>query len=526
MWKTPSTPGRCGTCDAEGVDLAAIVLHEPDRDERLQRHAERGEVDVDPVAAHGAEALQAAESERYGGLGDADLGGEGGARRARVGGERLQQRAVDAIEFGFLRHESGSFEVDLQKLRDFECIARIVQAEFAVCDRFCFIRGMQTSSSQFETRAVHGGMTGVRESGSHVPVIDFSTTNPLGSVETGGLSYEELATGHDLGEGRSAVYQRLWQPGVARFEESLAGLEGTDGAVAFASGMAALAATLIATVAAGRPHVVAVRPLYGGTDHVLESGLLGTRGHVDGCRRHRRRDRARHRARHRRDAGEPDARAPRPRGRWRMPRATCRVLVDNTFATPVLQRPVEHGATLVLHSATKYLGGHGDVMGGVVAADRDWVERLRRVRALTGGLLHPMAAYLLHRGLRTLPVRVRAQQETASVLAERLLAHPAVARVHYPGLPGQDPAGLIGTQLDGPGSIIALELAGGYDAAARFTESCELVTHAVSLGGVDSLVQHPASLTHRPVAGEAKPGRRRRAPRRSGSSTSTTSRTT
>jgi cystathionine beta-lyase/cystathionine gamma-synthase len=181
------------------------------------------------------------------------------------------------------------------------------------------------------------------------------------------------------------------------------------------------------------------------------------------------------------------------------------LLVDNTFATPVLQRPVEHGATLVLHSATKYLGGHGDVMGGVVAGDQEWVERLRRVRALTGGLLHPMAAYLLHRGLRTLPVRVRAQQETAAVLAERLLAHPAVARVHYPGLPGQDPAGLVGTQLAGPGSIIALDLVGGYEAAARFTESCELVTHAVSLGGVDSLVQHPAALTHRPVQGDASP---------------------
>ena len=117
-----------------------------------------------------------------------------------------------------------------------------------------------------------------------------------------------------------------------------------------------------------------------------------------------------------------------------------------------------------------------------------------------------MAAYLLHRGLRTLPLRVRAQQATAQVIAERLLTHPAVARVHYPGLPGQDPAGLIGTQMHGAGSIIAIELAGGYDAAARFTESCELITHAVSLGGVDSLVQHPASLTHRPVAGEAKPG--------------------
>jgi cystathionine gamma-synthase/methionine-gamma-lyase len=363
---------------------------------------------------------------------------------------------------------------------------------------------MQTSSSQFETRAVHGGMDGVRASGSHVPVIDFSTTNPLPSVDLGGLSYEELATGHDLGDGRSAVYQRLWQPGTARFEDALAGLEGTEGAVAFASGMAALSATLIAAASAGRPHVVAVRPLYGGTDHVLESGLLGTR--VTWA------DTAGIAAAIEPDTGLVIVETPAnptlellDLRRVADAAGDVPLLVDNTFATPVLQRPVEYGATLVLHSATKYLGGHGDVMGGIVAADRPWVERLRRVRALTGGLLHPMAAYLLHRGLRTLPVRVRAQQATAAVLAERLARHPAVAAVRYPGLPGQDPQRLLGRQLEGPGSIIALELEGGYDAAARFTEACELITHAVSLGGVDSLVQHPASLTHRPVAGDAKP---------------------
>ncbi len=363
---------------------------------------------------------------------------------------------------------------------------------------------MQTSTSHFDTRAVHGGMDGVRASGSHVPVIDLSTTNPLPSVELGGLSYEELATGHDLGAGRSAVYQRLWQPGVARFEDALAGLEGTEGAVGFASGMAALAATLIAAASDGRPHVVAVRPLYGGSDHVLESGLLGTRvtwTDADGIA----------------SAIEPDTGlviVETPANptlelvdlrRVAHAAGDVPLLVDNTFATPVLQRPAEHGATLVLHSATKYLGGHGDVMGGVVAGDTSWVERIRRIRALTGGLLHPMAAYLLHRGLRTLPVRVRAQQATASALAERLGAHPAVGRVRYPGLAGQDPKGLLGRQLDGPGSIIALELAGGFPAAARFTEACELITHAVSLGGVDSLVQHPASLTHRPVADGAKP---------------------
>jgi len=358
--------------------------------------------------------------------------------------------------------------------------------------------------AHFETLAVHAGMDDLRASGSHVPPIDLSTTNPLPSVLAGGDSYENLATGGTLGPGDSAVYQRLWQPGVARFEEALAVLEGTDESVAFASGMAALTACLMSIVTAGTPHVVALRPLYGGTDHVLATGLLGTTvtwTDLDGIA----------------DAIRPDtglviletpanptlelvdiAAAVRAAG-------TVPVLVDNTFASPVLQRPAEHGATLVLHSATKYLGGHGDVMGGVIATTGDWAIRLRQVRALTGGLLHPFAAYLLHRGLRTLPIRVRAQQETAGELARRLQTHPAVERVMYPGLPGHDPLGLLGRQLDGPGSLIGIELAGGYDAAARFTEACTLVTHAVSLGGVDSLIQHPASLTHRPVEAGAKP---------------------
>jgi methionine-gamma-lyase len=363
---------------------------------------------------------------------------------------------------------------------------------------------MMRDDAHLETRAVHSGMEGLRENGQHIPPIDLSTTFPLPDVERGGDAYENLAAGGDLMPGQSAVYQRLWQPGVARFEDSLAALEGAEGAVAFATGMAALTACLLATVTAGKPHIVALRPLYGGTDHVLETGLLGTTvtwvtadAAADAIRP---------------DTGLVILETPaNPTLELTDIRAVVRdargvpVLVDNTFATPVLQRPLELGAAIVLHSATKYLGGHGDVMGGVVATDRDWVTRLRQVRALTGALLHPLAAYLLHRGLRTLPVRVRAQQQTAGLLAERLLSHPAAVRVLYPGLPGQDPAGLIGTQSSGAGSLIAIDL-GSYEAAARFTEACDLVTHAVSLGGIDSLVQHPASLTHRPVAASAKPG--------------------
>ncbi|MGZ8725875.1 MAG: PLP-dependent transferase, partial [Aeromicrobium sp.] len=202
---------------------------------------------------------------------------------------------------------------------------------------------MTTLFRHLETAAVHAGMDGVTASGSHVPTIDLSTTNPLPSVECGGEAYEHLATGGTLLDGQSAVYQRLWQPGVARFESALAQLEHTTHAVGFASGMAALTACLIATVSRGRPHVVALRPMYGGTDHVLATGLLGTT--VTWCE-HTDEIPSAIRA----DTGLVVIETPA--------NPTCElvdieavvagaagvpVLVDTTFATPVLQQPTRHG---------------------------------------------------------------------------------------------------------------------------------------------------------------------------------------
>ena len=295
---------------------------------------------------------------------------------------------------------------------------------------------------------------------------------------------------------------RLYNPTVARYEQALAQLEGAEEAVAFGSGMAAVTACLMAAKQRGS-HIVAVRPVYGGTDHLLASGMLGlevTWAEADGIA-----------AAIRPDTSMVIVETPANptlalldlddvvRQAGKVP-----VLVDNTFATPILQNPIKHGVTLVLHSATKFLGGHGDVLAGLVATNNDWATELRKVRVITGNVLHPLAAYLLHRGLPTLPLRVRAQQEGAKIIAERLAKHPAVSAVHFPGLAGQDPKGLLGRQMKGPGSLMAFELKGGFEAASVVMAEVKLMTPAVSLGSVDTLIQHPAALTHRVVNAEAR----------------------
>ena len=355
-----------------------------------------------------------------------------------------------------------------------------------------------------DSLAVHAGREDLEALGVHALPIDLSTTNPLPGIERGGDSYEALATGgRPIADG-SHVYARLWNPTVARFESALAQLEGTEAAVAFSSGMAAMTAAILATTREAK-HIVAVRPLYGGTDHLLDSGLLGVE--TTFCTEAEVGDAVRD------DTamvviespGNPSlelidiADVARQAG-------SAAVVVDNTFATPLLQNPVALGAAMSLHSGTKYLGGHGDVIGGVIACSEERAVELRRVRAITGALLHPLGAYLLHRGLATLPIRMRAQQETAARVAEWLAGHPAVERVHFPGMDG-DPRGLLRTQMRGTGAMVSITMRGGYEAAVALTSGVRMFTHAVSLGGVESLLQHPAALTHRPVAGDAKPDR-------------------
>ena len=360
------------------------------------------------------------------------------------------------------------------------------------------------TSMHSDSVAVHAGREDLTALGVHALPLDLSSTNPLPDIIRGGDSYEAMASGgHPLPEG-GAVYARLWNPTVARFETALAQLEHAGAAVAFGSGMAAMTAAILAhTTMVGRRHVVAVRPLYGGTDHLLATGLLGAE--MTFCTEAQVGDAIRP------DTGLVILETPANPTLDLVDitavvaqAGSVPVLVDNTFATSILQNPITLGATMALHSATKYLGGHGDVVAGVIACDEETAVRLRRVRAVTGGLLHPLGGYLLHRGLTTLPIRIRAQQDNAARIAAWLTEHPAVEHVFYPGL-DDDPRALLTRQMRGTGAMISIALHGGFEAAARLTSSIRLFTHAVSLGGVDSLIQHPAALTHRPVALEARP---------------------
>ncbi|OAB58343.1 cystathionine gamma-synthase [Leptolyngbya valderiana BDU 20041] len=356
---------------------------------------------------------------------------------------------------------------------------------------------MDTLKPFSHTDAVHAGRGDFRGLGCHAPPVDLSSTYPIGDAEGATASLDALVEGR--ASASESIYSRLHNPTVARWEQSLARAEAAEAAVGFASGMAALTACLL-SLPAGRRHVVAVRPVYGTSDHLLESGLLGVE--VSWTRPDRVADHLRP------ETGLVIIETPANPTLALIDIAMVvdqagevPVLVDSTFATPVLQQPLACGAAMVLHSATKFLGGHGDVLAGVVACSEERARALRQVRIATGAVLHPWAAFLLHRSMPTLKLRVERAQQSARALASRLEGHPAVQRVHYPGLDGQDPDGLIGQQMHGPGTVLAFELT-DQAKARTLLETLTLITPAVSLGSVDTLIQHPASLTHRVVAEE------------------------
>ncbi|MCR9196281.1 MAG: PLP-dependent transferase, partial [Hyphomonas sp.] len=176
----------------------------------------------------------------------------------------------------------------------------------------------------------------------------------------------------------------------------------------------------------------------------------------------------------------------------------AKTVVDNTYATPVQTRPLEHGADVVVHSATKYLGGHGDLVAGIAIGSAEDMSDVRMVgvKDMTGAVLAPFNAMLIMRGLKTLELRVERHAQSALQVAGMLESHPSIARVHYPGLASFDQHDLAKRQMDGFGGMIAFELKGGYSAGIAMMNRLSLIRRAVSLGDAETLIQHPASMTH------------------------------
>jgi cystathionine gamma-lyase len=347
----------------------------------------------------------------------------------------------------------------------------------------------------FQTRAIHGGQSPDPTTGAVMPPIYATST------------YAQESPGVHKGY----EYSRTQNPTRMAFERCIADLEGGSQGFAFASGMAATA-TLLELLDSG-DHVVAMEDLYGGTFRLFE--------------RVRRRSAALDFTFA--DLGDPHAVTAAIRPRTKMiwiespsnpmlrlvdiaaVAAIARargilVVVDNTFATPWIQRPLELGADIVMHSATKFLNGHSDMIGGVaVVRDAALAERIAYLQNAIGAVAGPFDSFLALRGLKTLPLRMRQSSESALAIATHLERHPLVERVIYPHLKSHPQQALALRQMpDGGSGIVTFFLKGGLPEARRFLEKLEVFTLAESLGGVESLVDHPAIMTHASVPPEAR----------------------
>jgi len=347
----------------------------------------------------------------------------------------------------------------------------------------------------FSTRAIHLGYDPLQCEGALSPPVYLTSTFAFENTEVGMKRF--------AGEDAGYIYSRVGNPTVALLEARLASLEGGEAALCTSSGMGAITSAIYSLVQAG-DEIIADQTLYGCTFGFFRHGLAGlgvTVRHVDMTR----------------PEAVVAAMTPRtkllycespanPNMRLIDLQAIANIgnahgvdlMVDNTYCTPYLQRPLEFGATYVVHSATKYLGGHGDLLAGAVIGPAAAIQRMRffGVKEMTGACMSPFDAFLVLRGLKTLALRMRAHSASALELAEFLQQHPAVAQVSYPGLPSFPQYELAQQQMKLSGGMIALELKGGFAAGRRFMDALRLCMRAVSLGDAETLVQHPASMTH------------------------------
>lgn len=361
----------------------------------------------------------------------------------------------------------------------------------------------QLRKMDFSTRAIHAGYR-KNEHGALATPIYQTSTFIFDSADQGGRRFAQEEEGY--------IYSRLGNPTNTQLEEKLASLEGAEAALTAASGMGAITSVIWTHVKAG-DHIIAGKTLYGCTFAFLSHGLEKFGVEVSFI-----------------DPTDPENFRQAMKDNTTLvyletpanPNMTitdieavssiahekegCIVVVDNTYCTPYIQRPLELGADVVVHSATKYLNGHGDVIAGLIAGSAEFIANVRffGIKDMTGSVLSAMDSYLIIRGMKTLNLRMDRHCANAQVVAEFLEAHPAIAGVSYPGLKSFPQYELAKKQMSLPGAMIAFELKGGLEAGKKLMDTVELCSLAVSLGDCETLIQHPASMTHSPYAPEER----------------------
>ncbi len=347
----------------------------------------------------------------------------------------------------------------------------------------------------FATRAIHLGHDPRDHQGALTPPLHLTSTFAFDSVEQGGAVFAGQAPGY--------IYSRISNPTLDLLEQRVAALEGAEAGLALASGMGAITAVMWTFLQPG-DEIITDETLYGCTFAFFRHGLARfgiTVTHVDltDPRALTNAISPRTRIVYFETPANPNMRLVDIQAVSAIARAAgAKVVVDNTYATPVLTRPVTLGADIVVHSATKYMGGHGDLVGGIAVGSAEDMTQVRMVgmKDMTGAVMAPFTAMLILRGLKTLKLRMQAHCASAMQVARWLADHPAVARVDYPGLESFPQHALAARQMPGFGAMIAFEMKGGFSAGAAMMNRLALIRRAVSLGDAESLIQHPASMTH------------------------------
>lgn len=348
----------------------------------------------------------------------------------------------------------------------------------------------------FATKSIHGGIPSKDSTGSLTSPIYQTATFSFQSAEQGGRIFS--------GDEEGYFYTRVGNPTTALLEEKLAILEGAEASLALASGMGAITAALWTILKAG-DHIISSRTIYGCTHELFEFGINKFGVDVTFV-----------------DMTDPENVRKAMKEKTRLvfietpanpnlilndieaisaiahENENCLVMADNTFASPYLQKPLTLGADIIVHSATKYLNGHGDVIAGFVVGKKELMDEIRvtGLKYMTGASLSPFDAFLIIRGLKTLDIRMERHCDNGEAIAEFLNSHAAVEKVYFPGLKDFPQINLAVKQMKRPGGIISFEVKGGFESAKKMINAVELCHIAVSLGDAETLIQHPASMTH------------------------------